>query len=196
MNDLSTKERVLLAATASFGTNGYDATSLDALARDLGIRKQTILYHFPSKEVLLAAVVDQAGQDFRTTIEDALVDAGPGWDGVEALVRRMFRLALARPELLGLLREVSRPGSSTAHRLTTQMEPLIARGRLFLKREMRAGRFQQADANIVMLSAYSTIVGVATEVEVSRALGIEPTLRSMVHRRQELLRFLHSALVA
>ena len=42
---------------------------------------------------------------------------------------------------------------------------------------------------------YSTVIGVATEVEVLRAVGIEPTLKSMVRRRTELLGFLRSALM-
>jgi hypothetical protein len=46
-----------------------------------------------------------------------------------------------------------------------------------------------------LLSVYSTVLGVATEVEVLRAVGIEPTLRTTAVRRRELLRFLHSALV-
>ena len=49
----STKGRVLDAALASFGTAGYDGTSLDDLAVGLGIRKQTILYHFVSKLSLI-----------------------------------------------------------------------------------------------------------------------------------------------
>ncbi len=192
----TTKERILEDALTTFGTRGYDATSLDALAGQLGIRKQTILYHFSTKEDLLTAVVDRAALDLLATIEQALDSAGPeSWERVEALVRRIFRLALVRPELLGLMREVSRPGSSMAERLAAQMEPLIRRGRIFLQREMAAGRFQKADANYVMLSAYSAVVGVATEVEVSRALGIEPTLRSMVERRKQILHFLNSALL-
>ena len=47
----------------------------------------------------------------------------------------------------------------------------------------------------MLLSAYSTVIGVATEVEVLRAVGIEPTLRSLAVRRRELLGFLRSALV-
>jgi hypothetical protein len=38
------------------------------------------------------------------------------------------------------------------------------------------------------------VVGVATELEVQRAIGIEPTLRATVQRRRELLRFLDAAL--
>jgi len=48
---------------------------------------------------------------------------------------------------------------------------------------------------LLLVSAYSTVVGVATEVEVLRAVGIEPTARSLVRRRKELVAFLRSALV-
>ncbi len=50
------------------------------------------------------------------------------------------------------------------------------------------------DSRLLLLSAYSTVIGMATEVEVLRALGEEPTLRSLARRRRELLDFLHSAL--
>jgi hypothetical protein len=54
---MTTRERVLAAALASFGGRGYEATSLDQLAVELGIRKQTILYYYPSKAELLDAVI-------------------------------------------------------------------------------------------------------------------------------------------
>ena len=56
---VTTSERILDAALASFASRGYEASSLDALAVGLDIRKQTILYWFPSKEVLLEAVIDR-----------------------------------------------------------------------------------------------------------------------------------------
>ena len=59
----ATPDRILVAAMAEFGTRGYEATSLDDLARVLGIRKQTILYWYPSKEALLEAVVDRTQYD-------------------------------------------------------------------------------------------------------------------------------------
>ena len=43
---------------------------------------------------------------------------GAGFDRVEAIVRSVFRLAARRPELLGLLREVSRLGPPASTRLT------------------------------------------------------------------------------
>ena len=97
----STSERILDAALASFATRGYEASSLDALAAGLDIRKQTILYWFPSKEVLLEAVIDRSAVELSAALEASLATAGTGWARVEAVVRSVFRLAARRPELLG-----------------------------------------------------------------------------------------------
>ena len=200
-----TRERILDAALASFGTRGYEATSLDALASTLGITKQSILYHYASKEALLEAVIDRSAIELSAALEAALVTADEragknlewrGWARVEALVRSVFRLAARRPELLGLVREVSRLGPPAATRLTDALEPLLARATGFLQAEMDAGTVRRQEPRLLLLSAYSAVIGVATEVEVLRALGIEPTARSLVRRRDELLAFLRSALVA
>ena len=170
-------------------------TSLDALAAELGVRKQTILYYCPSKEALLDAAIDRAAAELSAALEEALDGAGNGWGRVEAIVRSVFRLAARRPELLGLLREVSRLGPPAATRLTTALRPLITRAALFLEIEMDSGSMRRHDPKLLLLAAYSAVIGVATEVEVLRALGYEPTARSLVRRRRELLSFLHSALV-
>lgn len=193
---LPTSARVVDAALRAFGTAGYDATSLDALAGELGIRKQTILYHFSSKEQLLEAVIDETGASLIDAIEGALDGVGPGWDRVVAVVRSVFRLAGRRPELLGLVREVSRLGPPPAMRLVERLEPFIERATSFLEDEMAAGQMRRQDARLLLLNAYSTVIGAATEVEVLRALGMEPTARSLVRRRAELLGFLRSALVS
>ena len=193
---MDTKRRVLETALRSFGTRGFDGTSLDALAGELGVSKQTILYHYASKDGLFAAVVDHGAAELTATLERALISAPQGWGRVEAVVRSVFRLALRRPELLGLLREVSRPGSPMAAHLSDQVDPLVQRAVEFLECEMAAGRMREGDSRLLLLSAYSTVIGVATEVEVLRAVGVEPTLRSMARRRGELLWFLRRALVA
>lgn len=193
---MGTRDRILDAALGSFGTRGYEATSLDALGSGLGVSKQTILHHFGSKDRLLDAVVDRSADELADALERALAKAGPGFERIEALVRAVFRLAARRPELLGLLREVSRLGPPVAARLTDRLDPLVDRARAFLEAEMAAGRFRAHDARLLLLSAYSTVIGVATEVEVLRAVGVEPTARSLVRRRTELLGFLRSALVA
>lgn len=191
----STAERILDEALDSYGTRGYDATSLDTLAAQLEISKQTILYWFPSKEALMAAVIDRSAAELSSALEDALAQAGEGWDRIEAIVRSVFRLAARRPALLGLLREVARLGPPAATQMTEALDPLVARATGFLEAEMDAGRMRRSDPRLLLLAMYSTVIGMVTEVEVLRALGEEPTARSLVRRRRDVLELLHSALV-
>ena len=193
---MSTRDRILDAALVAFGTRGFEATSLDGLAAELKITKQTILYYEPSKDALLRAVINRSADELAEALEASLSGAGRGFARVEAVVRSVFRVALRRPELLGLLKEVSRLGPPAAGWLMERLDPLVARATAFLAAEMDAGTMRRQDPRLMLLSTYSTVVGVATEVEVLRAVGIEPTSRSLVKRRRELMAFLKSALEA
>jgi AcrR family transcriptional regulator len=190
-----TADRILDTALSSFGSRGYEVTSLDALAEGLGLRKQSILYWFPSKEALLEALIDRSAAELAEALEDSLARAGSGWARVEAVVRSVFRVAARRPELLGLVREAGRLGPPAATRLTQALEPLVARASAFLESEMDSGNVRRHEPRLLLLAIYSTVVGMVTEVEVLRALGEEPTARSLVRRRQEILRLLRSALL-
>ena len=190
-----TRSRVLDAALASFGTRGFEATSLDAIAADLGVRKQTILYYFPTKDALLAGVIDASADELISELERTLARAPDGWPRVEAVVRKVFRLAARRPALLGLLREVSRLGPPASLQLVDRLDPLVKRAQGFVEEEMAAGRLRPRDPGLVLIAAYSVVMGVATEVEVLGALGQEQTLRSLVRRRNDLLALLRDALV-
>jgi TetR/AcrR family transcriptional regulator len=192
---MGTADRILVAAMGEFGTRGYEATSLDDLAGLLGIRKQTILYWFPSKEVLLEAVVDRCAEEVTGRLERGLAGAGDGFDRVEAMVRVMFRLAARHPSMLGFLREVTRLGPPASTRLLTRLQPLVDRAAGYLEDEMDAGRMRRHDPRLLLLACYSMVTGLATEVEVLRAFGEEPTLPSLVRRRDELLALLRASLV-
>jgi TetR/AcrR family transcriptional regulator len=190
-----TAERILWTALDAFGTRGYGATSLDDLARELGIRKQTILYWYPSKEALLDAAIDRTAVEVSRRLERAIGAAEPGFDQVEAIVRAMFRLAARHPTMIGFLREVTRLGPPSSTRLLDALAPLVDRAAGYLAAEMAAGRIRRHDPRLLLLAAYSMVTGLATEVEVLRAFGEEPTLASLVRRRDELITLLRDALV-
>jgi hypothetical protein len=128
-------------------------------------------------------------------LEESLAAAGDGWLRVEAVVHSVFRLAARRPELLGLVREMGRAGAPAATRLVTAMEPLVRRASEFLEAEMDAGHMRRHEPRLLLLAIYSTVIGMLTEVEVLRAFGEEPTARSLVRRRNEILDLLRSALL-
>jgi hypothetical protein len=85
-------------------------------------------------------------------------------------------------------------GPPASTRLLEQLEPLIDRASGFLEAEMDAGRMRRHDPRLLLLAAYSMVTGMATEVDVLRAFGEEPTLPSLLRRRDELLSLLRAAL--
>jgi TetR/AcrR family transcriptional regulator len=191
-----TRERILDAALVRFGTRGFEAVSLDEIAAAAGITKQTVLYWFPSKDELLGAVIERSAAELTATVEAALRTAGPGFERVEAVVHAVFRPAVRRPELLGLLRELNRLGPEMSERLLGLVRPLVGRGVRFVQDEMDAGRMRAGDPQLVLSLAYATVVGVATEPEVLRAVGWEPSAVGLRRLRAELLAYLRAALTA
>lgn len=191
---IRTDQRILDVAARSFGTRGFGATSLDDLAGELGLAKQTILYWFPSKQALLDAAVARGAGELSAELERALARAGRGDDRVEVVLRAAFRFAVRRPELLGLVREVSRLGERRAADLRALLGPLVARAQAALTREMDRGTVRRADPAHLLLFTYSMVIGVATDIEAQRALGIDVSISSLARLRRELLAFLRAAL--
>jgi AcrR family transcriptional regulator len=75
---------VLRRAIEVFNRQGYEATSIGDLARELGLTKSAIYHHVPSKEALLAAALDEALDGLSAAIDDA-VNAEPTTTAYERL---------------------------------------------------------------------------------------------------------------
>jgi TetR/AcrR family transcriptional regulator len=189
-----TDDRIVEAALVGFASRGFAGTSLDALAAELGIRKQTILYWFPSKESLLDAVVRRGASELVAVLEGALAGAPDGPDRVATVMRAVFRYAVRRPALLGLVREVDRLGPDVAGPLAAQVRPLVDRAAVVLEAEMDAGRIRGSDPRVLLLLLYTLVVGVATDVEAQRAVGLPTTASGLRRLRRELFAFVGAAL--
>jgi AcrR family transcriptional regulator len=72
---------VLAAASRVVRAAGVAGLTLEAAAREAGVSKGGLLYHFPHKEALIAGMIDQLCADFDAAIERALAEdptPGPG----------------------------------------------------------------------------------------------------------------------
>ena len=78
------QETVLRRAIELFNRQGYDATSIGDLARELGLTKSAIYHHVPSKEALLAAALDEALDGLAEAI-DAAANEAAGTSAYERL---------------------------------------------------------------------------------------------------------------
>lgn len=191
----STRERIVESAIDLFGVRGVNAVSLDEIARDVGVRKQTVLYWFESKDDLVDAVLGEAAGQLVFEIDAAVRAATDDpLDRLDVVIGAVFRPAVRRPALLGLIREVSRLDPGRAEHLRVHLQPLIDRGISYLASEMDGGRLRRGDPRLVAALAYATVTGIATEPEVLNAVGWAPDAIGLRHLRDELRRFLRAAL--
>jgi AcrR family transcriptional regulator len=70
----STRERLIRAARELFGERGYDGTSIGAVLEASGVARGALYHHFPSKEALFDAVLDQVVAEIAAA---AAAAAGP-----------------------------------------------------------------------------------------------------------------------
>ncbi|MET8360406.1 TetR family transcriptional regulator [Micromonospora sp. NPDC005171] len=66
-----TRTRILRAALDLFAEHGYQRTSLRQIGERLRLTKTAILYHFPTKENLLAALVEPLVADLEALLDSA-----------------------------------------------------------------------------------------------------------------------------
>ncbi|HEU4328345.1 MAG TPA: TetR/AcrR family transcriptional regulator [Roseiflexaceae bacterium] len=100
-----TRLELLLAAGRLVQTSGVRTLTLDAVAREAGVSKGGLLYHFPSKDALITGMIDHVLADFDVLLAQELAaDNGPvagRW--LRAYIRATFALNQADSELTGAL---------------------------------------------------------------------------------------------
>ncbi|MBL6619632.1 MAG: TetR/AcrR family transcriptional regulator [Ilumatobacteraceae bacterium] len=195
MPERPTRDRILDEAVDLFGFRGVEAVSLDEIARAVGVRKQSVLYWFPSKEALVAAVLDTVADELVVVITAAIraSDDDP-LVRIDAMIRAVFGPAVRRPALLGLVRELGRLDPELVERLRSRVAPLVEACVRYLESEMERGRLRQADPRLVAALAYATVTGIATEPEALETVGWTRDLAGLRRLRDELRGFIRAAL--
>ena len=180
----TTRDRILDAALAAFAERGVEATSLDSVAAEVGVRKQTLLYWFPSKEQLLFGVIDHAVAELGHELTDAARSAeGDRAAQIVAVVDTTFRLGSTRPELLAVVREVTRLGPPASTHLGQAAAPLVDAAAAVLA----ASPDDRQRVRRELLAAGARVVGMATEAEVRADLGLPADLAWLRTRRRALI---------
>lgn len=83
-----TRQKLLAAGRqVSFEEGGAVGLTIDAVAKTAGVSKGAVLYHFPSKDQLLGAVLESLFDGFDAAIE---AQAEPGGSWLRAYLRASF----------------------------------------------------------------------------------------------------------
>jgi TetR/AcrR family transcriptional regulator len=189
------RHELIEEAIRCFGRDGYGGASLDAIATAAGIRKQTLLYYFPTKEALLEACLAAAGQRLAEALNEALAGKETYWDRAEAVIHAVFTLAGEWPEFPMFIREAGRLGPDAFERFAAVLDPLRQRAIAFLQTGMDEGQIRKQDPALLLFTLYTAVISSVTEASVLRAVvGADKGRASLHHREREVVAFVRSAL--
>jgi AcrR family transcriptional regulator len=187
--------RLIEEAIRAFGREGYSGASLDRIAAAAGIRKQTLLYYFPTKDALIEACLQAAGERVAEEIAEALEGKETYWDRAEAVIHAVFRLAEDWPEFPMFLREAGRLGAEGFERFAAVIDPLRKRAVDFLQAGMDEGEIREQDPALLLFLLYTAVVGSLTEASVLNTVVGKDKGRASLHRREkEVVGFVRNAL--
>ncbi len=97
---------VLAAAVRLFNERGYEATSMDDVAKRLGITKSSLYHHVTGKQELLRIAVGQALDGLHEAMDEVEAQDAPAIDRLETLIRRSVLVLAERLEYVTLLLRV------------------------------------------------------------------------------------------
>ncbi len=190
------RHELIEEAIRHFGRDGYAGASLDEIATAVGIRKQTLLYYFPTKEALLETCLAAAGQRLAEALTEALAGKETYWERAEGVIHAVFRLAEQWPEFPMFVREAGRLGPEAFERFTAVLDPLRLRAIAFLETGMKEGEIRRQDPALLLFTLYTAVVGSLTEASVLRAVvGPDKSRASLRRREKEVVAFVRSALL-
>ncbi len=155
------REQIRAAALRLFAQQGFSGTTVQQVAEAVGISKQLLLYHFPSKEELRQSVVEQMGRVWGEVLPRVLDIISSDGNRVDTAVEELITFLtlhadIARVALLDLVTE----GSPLGARVTSDVRPWMQVGADFLRLRQREGLFDPAaDPEAFLIGVGTLLLG-------------------------------------
>ena len=142
----SRRTQIVEAAARLWLQRGFDATAVDAIAREAGLAKGTVYLYFPSKEALLEEAVRRYSLlPAMSELADALAER-PFEDAIPLITRELWRRLKANAPLVGLLfQELPRRPDLARAFLERAVLPTNRIFAVFLARGITAGQLRPVD---------------------------------------------------
>jgi TetR/AcrR family transcriptional regulator len=107
-----TRTRILAAASDEFGAHGFDATTVDRIARRARVNKAMIYYHFPNKRALYTCIIQNVFAPIAGRVRAAVAETPSPEKRLERLIDTLVRSVDESTYFLPIfLREVADGGA-------------------------------------------------------------------------------------
>jgi len=163
---------ILSAATAVL--SGQPNASVEDVARAAGVSRQTVYAHFPSREALLDAVIEQAAAEFTAAFDSSGIEQAPPAEALFGFLDAGWQVA-ARYPFLWLQPSVSPEHDADRH------GPILDRLLAVIRRGQESGDFDISVSPGWLLAAGLSL-GRAAEDEVKAGRMTIEEATQAVHR--------------
>lgn len=156
---------IVTAAAQLFGEKGYEAVSLEDVAALLDVTKSSLYYYFAGKDDLIAATIDDLGQEWMQRLEHAASPAGArdATQRLRALIREHLKIAVQeQPGSLRLYLVPHAWPAPLADRIKTLRTQHDRVFRAVIEDGLRAGEFTVTDLNIVLQCMHASMTQAPT----------------------------------
>lgn len=153
-------EAVLDVAMQHFASVGFSDTKLENIAKDSGMSKRMIHYHFGDKRGLYNRCLARAVSYLRPTKEEMQVESSVPVEGIRRIVEALFRCFVAHPEAVRLLimENLLHFGKVTDRRILSDKSEVILQLDKLLMKGQDSGAFRPG---ISAQDVFTLIVSIA-----------------------------------
>lgn len=195
----ATRDLILDEALRCFAERGYEGTSLNDIAAGVGIRRPSLLHHFPSKEVLYGDVFERLLSEWIERLDGAIANTASGWEKAEIVLRSGFDLFAETPDYVRIMRrEALDGGVHLGIDLAAVIRPFFDGAVEYLERQMDLGYFRRLDARHLLITGYGALLTYFSDAPFINGLLDDEALtrQNLLAHREHVVAFFKAALLA